>query len=256
MIKFFRKIRQNLLSEGKTGKYIKYAIGEIILVVIGILIALQLNNWNESRKTKLLEIEIYKEIKDDITVSLLDLERGRSQHDRRIVTNSKIRDHIINERPFNDTIAIYLIDADSDDQFFPKTSGFEALKSAGLETLSNDTLRQKVADLFQLSYIRIMGMGRDKAPIRNFQFLQPYQKYLKLDKNNKGYRNYAENDSVLYYKPIIKNYELFMKDDQLVKDLQEAIFLRIFKLGNYTDVLDRSNELLFEIDEELKSLEN
>jgi hypothetical protein len=46
MIKFFRKIRQNLLSEGKTGKYLKYAIGEIILVVIGILFALQINNWN------------------------------------------------------------------------------------------------------------------------------------------------------------------------------------------------------------------
>ena len=53
MIKFFRKIRQNLLSEGKTGKYMKYAIGEIILVVIGILIAIQLNEWrNEIVNTK------------------------------------------------------------------------------------------------------------------------------------------------------------------------------------------------------------
>lgn len=50
MIKFFRKIRQNLLLEGKTGTYLKYAIGEILLVVIGILIALQVNNWNEGRK--------------------------------------------------------------------------------------------------------------------------------------------------------------------------------------------------------------
>jgi len=50
MLKSFRKIRQNFLSEGKTGKYLKYAIGEIILVVIGILIALQINNWNEEKK--------------------------------------------------------------------------------------------------------------------------------------------------------------------------------------------------------------
>ena len=49
MIKFFRNIRQNLLSEGKTSKYLKYAIGEIVLVVIGILIALQLNTWNAQR---------------------------------------------------------------------------------------------------------------------------------------------------------------------------------------------------------------
>jgi len=49
MLKFFRKIRQDLLSKGKTGKYLKYAIGEIILVVIGILLALQINTWNENR---------------------------------------------------------------------------------------------------------------------------------------------------------------------------------------------------------------
>ncbi len=53
MIKLFKNIRKNLLNEGKTTKYFKYAIGEIVLVVIGILIALQINNWNEDRLTKL-----------------------------------------------------------------------------------------------------------------------------------------------------------------------------------------------------------
>jgi hypothetical protein len=62
MIKFFRKIRQNLLLENKTGKYFKYAIGEIILVVIGILIALQINNWNQERIQKLEEQTIIKNI--------------------------------------------------------------------------------------------------------------------------------------------------------------------------------------------------
>ena len=66
MIKFFRKIRQNLLSEGKTGKYFKYAIGEIILVVIGILIALQINNWNESRKQFTSEKEFITSVKYDL----------------------------------------------------------------------------------------------------------------------------------------------------------------------------------------------
>ena len=56
MIKFFRKIRQNLLSQGKTRKYLKYAIGEIILVVIGILIALQVNNWNIKNQNQKKEI--------------------------------------------------------------------------------------------------------------------------------------------------------------------------------------------------------
>ena len=58
MIKLFRSIRQNLHKEGKTSKYFKYAIGEIILVVIGILIALQINNWNENRKDRFNEAKI------------------------------------------------------------------------------------------------------------------------------------------------------------------------------------------------------
>ena len=57
MIKFFRKIRQNLITENKTGKYFKYAIGEILLVVIGILIAIQLNNLNET-KTQILKTQL------------------------------------------------------------------------------------------------------------------------------------------------------------------------------------------------------
>ena len=55
MIKFFRHIRRQLISENKTGKYFKYAIGEIILVVIGILIALQINNFNNSRQETKIE---------------------------------------------------------------------------------------------------------------------------------------------------------------------------------------------------------
>lgn len=66
MIKFFRKIRQHLLAEGKTGKYLKYAIGEIVLVVIGILIALQINNWNEDRKEFRKSKALLEEFKRDL----------------------------------------------------------------------------------------------------------------------------------------------------------------------------------------------
>ena len=66
MIKFFRKIRQSLLAEGKAGKYLKYAIGEIILVMIGILLALQVNNWNENRKQEKTQYESLYKLKLDL----------------------------------------------------------------------------------------------------------------------------------------------------------------------------------------------
>ncbi len=62
MIKFFRKIRQNLLSEGKTGRYLKYAVGEIVLVVIGILIALQINNLNQNYRDRKQEQQILAQL--------------------------------------------------------------------------------------------------------------------------------------------------------------------------------------------------
>lgn len=73
MIKFFRKIRQNLLNEGKTSKYFKYAIGEIILVVIGILIALQINNWNETKKQKKQLDSIYITVQQNLKTDLVNI---------------------------------------------------------------------------------------------------------------------------------------------------------------------------------------
>ncbi|WP_370476682.1 DUF6090 family protein [Tamlana flava] len=66
MIKFFRKIRQKLLSENKFSKYLIYAIGEIILVVIGILIALSINNWNENKKAQLEDVKFLSNLRNEI----------------------------------------------------------------------------------------------------------------------------------------------------------------------------------------------
>ena len=73
MIKFFRHIRKSLLMENKTSKYFKYAIGEIILVVIGILIALQINNWNEKRLKQEQLISVYERTLTDIDNDIQEL---------------------------------------------------------------------------------------------------------------------------------------------------------------------------------------
>ncbi|MBO3116109.1 hypothetical protein J4050_05085 [Winogradskyella sp. DF17] len=73
MIKFFRKIRYELMNQNKTTKYFKYAIGEIILVVIGILIALQINNWNQDRLNTKIETETLINLKQDLDSALVQL---------------------------------------------------------------------------------------------------------------------------------------------------------------------------------------
>lgn len=82
MIKFFRHIRQTLIMDNKTSKYFKYAIGEIILVVIGILLALQINNWNESRKLNIKESIYLKGLRADFEQSKMALTRVIKKTDR------------------------------------------------------------------------------------------------------------------------------------------------------------------------------
>lgn len=74
MIKLFRKIRQNLIAEGKTIKYLKYAFGEIVLVIIGILIALSINNWNQEQQQKKVLNNIYAIIKSDLLQDIKNID--------------------------------------------------------------------------------------------------------------------------------------------------------------------------------------
>ena len=75
MIGFFRRIRRNLANQNKFVQYGRYAIGEILLVVIGILIALSINNWNEGRKDRIIEKSIFLELEDNLerNIALIDI---------------------------------------------------------------------------------------------------------------------------------------------------------------------------------------
>ena len=73
MANFFKNIRKTHLMKNNSKKYLKYAIGEVILVVIGILIALQINNWNEANKDKYEELKLLKQIQSDISINNDDI---------------------------------------------------------------------------------------------------------------------------------------------------------------------------------------
>ena len=79
MIKFFRKIRQKLLTENNFSKYLIYAFGEIVLVVIGILIALSINNWNEGRKNDLKESLLIKNIIEDLSLDSVHMSQSLNE---------------------------------------------------------------------------------------------------------------------------------------------------------------------------------
>ena len=138
MIKFFRKIRQNLLSEGKTGKYFKYAIGEIVLVVIGILIALQINNWNENRKNKIAEADYYCRILDDFELNDTLIDETTELLSHKIELCKELILDINNTPNDRSVILNKFVLALRQDVFVPSNIAFEEITSSGQLKLLTD----------------------------------------------------------------------------------------------------------------------
>lgn len=153
MIKFFRNIRKSLLVEGKTSKYFKYAIGEIILVVIGILIALQINTWNQQRIENKKEVELLIGLLDEFQYNLGILEEG-------IIVNEKVTQACVSltqmirsgtigkDTKLTDELLVTLGTFQS---FDPRTGiSSEIVNSGKLSIIKNDTLRTQLGNWLTL----------------------------------------------------------------------------------------------------------
>jgi len=149
MIKFFRKIRQNLLSENKFSKYLIYAIGEIILVVIGILIALSINNWNEKRKYNNLEIVTLIEIQKGLNQALNENERAEQANLGTIKSYEILLEHFEKKLPYSELVSVHFrrLMAWQEPDF--NYTGFELLKSRGPDLISNDSIKIKLLEIYE-----------------------------------------------------------------------------------------------------------
>ena len=152
MIKFFRKIRQRLLTEYKFSRYLLYAIGEVILVVIGILIALSINNWNQDRQTKTLEKILLNELKENLTRDL-EVMTGNMDFHNEIITSSELIINVLDKKiPYSDTIDNHFSRILLVPLFFPTSSAYKRITSNGTHIISNDSLRFEIIDLYDNNY--------------------------------------------------------------------------------------------------------
>ena len=152
MIKFFRKIRKQLLTENKFSKYLIYAMGEILLVMIGILLAFQVNSWNDQRKRDLLEIDILKELKQNLMVDIVDIDENISQHEQSLKSSQIISSVIENDLPNNDSLNNHFSNIILVPMFLPTKTAYENLKLTGTKILDNDSLRLAIIELYERKY--------------------------------------------------------------------------------------------------------
>jgi len=154
MIRFFRQIRRQFLAESKLGKYLLYAIGEIVLVVIGILIALQINNWNNRRILDRSEIKSYQNIKHQLFEDQKELNEVKAFNNYQ----SKIFEYankIIKRKDFSlqDSLAHCVMSLVWFSDFHRSGNIYETLVNSGdIKLINNDTIPSKLQKL-EMTYI-------------------------------------------------------------------------------------------------------
>lgn len=222
MIKFFRKIRQKLLEEGKIKRYLIYAIGEILLVMIGILLALQVNNWNDKRIQLKLEKSLLTEMIGNLNQDLSDLEDNLNTCKRFLNSNNVVLTQLDNQVPYHDSMEYHYGNLWGNTLFMKNTSAFENLESLGFNIISNDSLRKEITNLYSGKY---NYLAKIESLDNKYQFdqLQPeLRKHIRMD--------------ALWNKAYPINPEKLMKNHEFKEVIRFNITTRQFVISIY-DVL-------------------
>ncbi len=158
MLRFFRNIRQRLLTENKFSKYLLYAVGEILLVVIGILIALQIDTWNQELQNNKKEQEYYHKFLEDVLLDEEIIKQEISATETRLNASISLVSLLLNDEPDQMLISQKLQSsvANSTIALKPTTNGYDDLKSSGsLNIIRDDALKFEL-DQFYSDQTQIM----------------------------------------------------------------------------------------------------
>ena len=227
-----------MLTESKFSKYLIYAIGEIVLVVIGILIALQINNWNENNKARQREKVLLIELKSNLETNITNLNSDIKEQIRDVDVINYLIDHLDHKRPFNDSLPSYFAQAETAPDIIFTSSAFETLKSSGLDLISSDKLRQEIVNLFEISYPYLLqGTKRLEDQLWPALVAPLYQKYFRQVESG-SYPN---------------DYDALLNDKEFVNMLSNRGFLRSFSTRLKKEAVQKTNNVIELIDDQLNS---
>ncbi|MEQ9405774.1 MAG: DUF6090 family protein [Cyclobacteriaceae bacterium] len=209
---------------------------EIGVITIGILIAYQLNSWNENRKIKEAEQSILREIRSNLQLDLIDISGNQSGHEKSLQLIDSINFYASGGL-YNPVIPAYLFSAFRDFIFVPQTSAFETLKAKGVDLIKNDSLRIRILRLYDFQYSAVIQLEAEYAPgqfYEDFRYIAENY-FLSYDINNlrsirpkfKG-ANWLSNPDIQIRLDLVRKERSFFNEayketlDE-VKSLMEAI---------------------------------
>lgn len=239
MIHFFRRIRQKLLVDGRLSKYLVYALGEIALVMIGILLALQVNNWNQQRINRNSEVKLLVQLKSNLEINETRLIESIQIEQRCASSASIIVSHIDARLPYHDSLNIHFGYAHYSGDVVISTAAYEAIKSKGFDIISNDELRTSIIELFDANYAKML---RETIGLEDLFWpsvaLPAYIRHMRKD-GAKSFR----------LKP--KDYNSVLSDSEYVSMIELRGSFRENGVWLKKESLDETLQLINQIDQEI-----
>lgn len=233
------------MSENKTGKYFKYAIGEIILVVIGILIALQINNWNEGNKAKEKEREALLEIVSDLEYSLNDLDEVVNTQNNNLTKNISSLKTLINvlqtDQKYNDSLGAKFYATNSYDEPYFKTSGYNSLSSIGMDLIEDSKIRSAIGQFYSAAITDTEGAFSELK--------KDFHEYM-LDFIRKDFTLLTLNNGQKVLHP--NNYEMLKVNKEYIQSLRIFLALSESYHNSLNDIKDEAIQLKENIENYLK----
>lgn len=255
MIKFFSKIRHKMLKENRLSKYIVYAIGEIILVVIGILIALSINNKNEIRKQRDLELHYLSNIKTDLILNIKHLDNYINRRETSINSANEIIAHY-EGKPIKDLKAFsrHTVNIYTWRKFFQINNTFQELMNSGnLALISNDSIKDVLLNMESL--YKVMKDG--EAHFRYDSEILLYEpSYNMMDMNPivQNYMYYASKGAVGDNRELSKKeFENMLKDTKQKNGFVMAVYQFSEMNDQFNEMKKMCKELIQLIDNEIRT---
>ena len=200
MIKFFRHIRQTLIMENKNSKYLKYAIGEIVLVVIGILIALQINTWNQDRLDIAYEQKMLHELVEDLKLDTTFL----NVQFKRIELFEESVDMVLNDpQNLKENGNFFLFGGV---YFIQNTKALETIKSGNVQIPFNDNLRKQISSHYHSSRFYLDLISIEDKNFFEFRAIPLQKSQFKIQKNPNS-EDFDIDISLIDYETTIKSTE-------------------------------------------------
>lgn len=237
MINLLRRVRQQYLKEGNNRLYAIYALGEVFLVMMGILLALQVDNWNQKRWEKQKEIDtmenLYFSINEDMQIEyLISIVKGAIRGEQMWI------DYLTRNTPFTDSLLLYAYAIGITAHISPNPAFYESLKQQGLETIENKTLRMWLSMIFEQNLPAIQNAMDHYDTHFGEQRSTFFETYFKLGQARMNF--YGESnlhiDYIMFEVAKLKN-ETGLKSDE---DFLEFVQISLLFHQNLLGQLERS----------------